>query len=71
MESILISRVKDLARDILSPGGTALHFGWNSTGLGLKHHMEMIELMLVCHGGSHNDTICMAERRNGAQEVML
>jgi hypothetical protein len=37
--------------------------GWNSAGMGQKHGFEQIEIMLCCHGGAHNDTICLAERR--------
>jgi hypothetical protein len=31
--------------------------------MGKKHGFEIIEVMLVAHGGAHNDTICMAERK--------
>lgn len=40
-----------------------LSFGWNSQGMGLQHKYEPVDILLVCHGGAHNDTICMAERR--------
>lgn len=40
-----------------------LSFGWNTVGMGKKYGFEIIEILLVCHGGSHNDTICMAERK--------
>jgi hypothetical protein len=40
-----------------------LSFGWNSAGMGKKYGFEQIEIMLVCHGAAHNDTICLAERR--------
>lgn len=46
---------------ILKPGGKCLCFGWNSNGVGKKRGFEMIEVMLVAHGGSENDTICTAE----------
>ena len=51
-----------LAR-IMADDATVLSFGWNSQGMGLKHGFELEEVMLVCHGGGHNDTICVAERR--------
>jgi hypothetical protein len=54
---------RDLCYDILSPGGVFLSFGWNSQGLGKERHVETIEILLVPHGGAHNDTICMAERK--------
>ena len=42
---------------------TVLSFGWNTIGMGKKYGFKIIEIMLVCHGGSHNDTICIAERK--------
>jgi hypothetical protein len=43
--------------------GVVLWFGWNTTGMGAKYGFRMEEVVLVCHGSDHNDTICMAERR--------
>lgn len=31
---------------------------------------ETLETMLVCHGGDHNDTICLAERMVSQQGEM-
>ena len=53
-------RKKEIAR-ILKPGGKCLCFGWNSGGIGKKLNMELIEILLVPHGGPHNDTICTVE----------
>lgn len=58
----LYARVKNAVAEILTDDATVLSFGWNSAGMGQKHDFEIIELMLVCHGGAHNDTICIAER---------
>lgn len=51
---------KEIAR-IVSKDGIVLSFGWNSGGIGKKLGFELIEVMLVAHGGWHNDTICTAE----------
>jgi hypothetical protein len=48
---------------ICAPQAVVLCFGWNTCGMGKKHGFEIIEIMLCCHGQTHNDTICMAERR--------
>ena len=48
---------------LVPAGGVVLHFGWNTVGMGLKHGYEQEEILLVCHGSNHNDTICLAERR--------
>lgn len=48
---------------ILSPGGIVMSFGWNSSGVGKKRGCKLIEVLMVCHGGSHNDTIVTVEER--------
>lgn len=59
----LCADVRNVLSSILLPYAIVLSFGWNSVGMGKKHGFEIIETMLVCHGGAHNDTICIAERR--------
>jgi hypothetical protein len=54
---------KSAIAKIISDGGIVLSFGWNSVGMGKKHGFEIVEILMVCHGGMHNDTICMAERK--------
>lgn len=58
--SVLMSECRSLFKQLASPDCVVLSFGWNSVGMGAGWTTEQI--MLVCHGGSHNDTICMAER---------
>ena len=53
----------DEIKRILKPNGLALCFGWNSNGIGKTRGFEMLEVLLVPHGGSKNDTICTAERK--------
>ena len=48
---------------VLKRGGICLSFGWNSNGVGKVNGFEIIEILLVAHGGAHNDTICIAERK--------
>lgn len=54
---------KRAAIPILTETAVALSFGWNTIGFGKGLGFEIEEIMLVCHGADHNDTICMAERR--------
>ncbi len=44
-------------------GGIAISCGWNSGGLGKKYGFELIEILLVPHGGHKNDTIVTVERK--------
>jgi 23S rRNA G2069 N7-methylase RlmK/C1962 C5-methylase RlmI len=64
-------RLKEQICRVLGPEGTVLTFGWNSTGMGRKLGFEIVELLLVCHGSDHNDTICVAERRAAVQQLDL
>lgn len=45
------------------PGGFAICFGWNSQGFGRQLGFEMVEILLVCHSGHHNDTIVTVEKK--------
>jgi hypothetical protein len=59
-----ISLVKDLIVSLVKPYGIVISFGFNSGGMGLKRGFEIIEILLVPHGGSHNDTIVVVERNS-------
>jgi hypothetical protein len=59
----LYKRVKDGLDRMLKPGGIAICCGWNSLGFGLTRGYELLELLLVTHGGAHNDTIVTVERK--------
>jgi len=37
--------------------------GWNSGGIGKGHGFEIVEILLVAHGGWHNDTIVTVEKK--------
>ena len=55
--------VRDAIVPVATEDAIVLSFGWNTVGMGKRHGYEQIEIMLCCHGGAHNDTICLAERR--------
>lgn len=46
---------------IVKKGGKVITFGWNSGGIGNKHGFTISRILLVPHGGWHNDTICTVE----------
>ena len=56
----LYARVRKKLLPLLKPDGVALSFGWQSSGFGRQLKTE--EILLVQHGGAHNDTICVAQR---------
>lgn len=55
--------LRKVIKNIIIPGGIGISFGWNSIGLGKTHGFEIIEILLVCHGRAHNDTIVTVERK--------
>lgn len=64
----LYKNVKDRMDELLKPNGIAICCGWNSAGFGKVRGYELLEILLVAHGGAHNDTIVTVERklpRNG------
>lgn len=57
------TNVRDAFHPLVAENGVVLSFGWNSGGMGICRGYEMSEVLLVNHGGAHNDTICIAERK--------
>lgn len=53
---------KEITR-IVKPRGKVITFGWNSGGIGKTAGFEQVEILLVPHGGWHNDTICTVEQK--------
>lgn len=54
---------KALISPLIKPNGIAISCGWNSVGMGKKFGFQIIEILLVCHGSDHNDTIVTVERK--------
>jgi hypothetical protein len=59
----LYRRARVAADKILRPGGIVISCGWNSTGMGRTLAYEPLEILLVNHGGAHNDTLIVVERK--------
>lgn len=53
---------KEISR-IVKKDGIVITCSWNSGGIGKKNGFEIIEILLVAHGGWHNDTIVTVERK--------
>lgn len=65
--AVLYAEIRERLDMVLKPDGIALCFGWQSSGFGKRYTTE--EIMLVQHGGAHNDTICVAQRKPVAQSL--
>ena len=60
--SFYSDKKNEIAR-ILKLNGICISFGWSSMGLGRNRGFEIIEILLVAHGGSKNDTIVTVEQK--------
>lgn len=54
---------KDECTRILKLNGLFLSFGWNTNGGGRNRGFELLEILIVAHGGSKNDTLCTVEKK--------
>ena len=57
------AKCKDEIKRVVQLGGYNISFGWDSTGIGKKRGFEIVEILLICHGACHNDTIVTVEKR--------
>ena len=58
------AKCKDEIARILKPSGKCIHFCWDSTGLGKSRKATIKEVMLLCHGACHNDTIITVDEKD-------
>jgi len=62
---------RTIINEILAVGGIVLSFGWNTSGMGSFDNFAKQEILIVCHGGSRYDTLCVAERKTAQQDNLL
>lgn len=62
-QSSFYSERKNAASHLIKPGGVAICCGWNSNGFGKTRGFALEEILIVAHGGAHNDTIVTVERK--------
>lgn len=55
------SNLKKQIGRIVKQNGKVITFSWNSGGVGKKYGFTIDKILLVAHGGWHNDTICTLE----------
>lgn len=56
-------KVRARLAELLKPEQYCISFGWNTAGLGKKNNMEIVEILIVSHGGNRNDTLVTVERK--------
>ncbi len=53
---------KEISR-VTRKNAIVISCGWNSGGIGKKYGFKIQEILLVSHGGQHNDTIVVVDRK--------
>lgn len=56
-------RIKSETARVCEKGAKAISFGWNSVGVSEQRGFRKKRILMVCHGGYHNDTICVVETK--------
>lgn len=54
---------KDEIARVLKPNGICISSAWNSNGIGKCRNFKPLEILLISHGGNHNDTIITIEKK--------
>ena len=57
------TKIKNELSKILEPGGHIITLGYDTVGMSKSRGFEKIAICVVCHGGDHNDTLCLVERK--------
>jgi hypothetical protein len=57
------AKCKDEIRRITKDGGVVISFCWDSTGIGKTRGFLIEEILLICHGACHNDTVVTVNRK--------
>jgi len=59
--SAYLSKCKNILAYLIEIYGKVVSFGWNSAGMGKNRGFKIDRILLVPHGGAHNDTIVTVE----------
>ena len=60
---IALTPVYNETARIVAAGGLCISFGWNTNGIGKKRGFEIEQVLVIAHGGHHNDTLVTVERK--------
>ena len=60
-QSSWYSNIKDEISRLTDVGNLVISASWNSNGIGASRGFEIEEILIVAHGGWHNDTIVTVE----------
>lgn len=61
---------KEISR-VVKPKGIVISCGYNTNGIGKKLGFHINEILLVAHGGDHNDTMVTVEEKEKTKQTHL
>lgn len=64
-------KVRDAAIPVLAADAIVISCGWNSGGMGINRGFDLFSVLLVCHGGAHNDTIVTVEKKRPKEQNLF
>ena len=53
---------KEIER-ITKIGAVVVSFGWNTNGIGKSYNFKIERILILAHGGRHNDTLVTVEKK--------
>ena len=56
-----LTKIKNYLPNIIKNGGRIISLGYDTVGMSNNRGFRKIALCVVCHGGDHNDTLCLVE----------
>lgn len=65
------ARCLDEVARITKNGGSVVSCGWNTNGVGATRGFEIDSILIVAHGGRHNDTLVTVETKKAAAASLL
>lgn len=63
VKSSRFNQVKNNLSNIMNPNGIVITFGYHSNSMGKNRGFVQEHILLLSHGGSIHDTICVIERK--------
>jgi len=62
-----LTQIKNRLVSITNLKGIVISLGYDSVGMSRLRGFNKVAICLVCHGGDHNDTICLVEKKTSEQ----
>jgi len=57
-----LTKIKNELPRIMNLNARIIHFGYDTVGMGKCRGFDKLAVCVVCHGGDHNDTLCLVDK---------